>query len=136
MEVSKSEFTFLGYKINKCVFDIKGNPMVGTLQYDVSLNGNLDDEKQIFTLNMELAMKDGEVFTLNLESEAKFSYKGIDKEKLVTFLGMNAPAVLYPYIRSYVTMLTINASVEPLVLPPMNLMPVGKKLVEDLLEQT
>ncbi len=45
---------------------------------------------------------------------------GIDDEEKLTLLIHNAPAILYPYLRSYVTMLTSQLSAEQIVLPVMN----------------
>lgn len=135
METPKSEFKFLGYRINKCIFEIKEAPKSDTLEFDVTLSGDVEALTKKFTLIMivDIKEKESDNFVIHLEAEAKFSFEGDNKELLATFIGMNAPAVLYPYLRSYVTMLTVNASLEPLVLPTLNLSEAGKKMAIDLL---
>lgn len=45
---------------------------------------------------------------------------GIDDEEKLILVTHNAPAILYPYLRAYVTMLTSQLSAEQIVLPVMN----------------
>lgn len=42
------------------------------------------------------------------------------------FPAVNAPAITYPYLRSFITTLTANAGIQPIILPILNLRTVVK----------
>lgn len=135
MEANKSEFSFLDYRINKCNFSIAKEDIEVKVHFDVDVKGDINKEKNIFKLFMNLDIHGEDKLSILLESEATFSYKGDDRQKLCNFMGVNAPAVLYPYLRSYVTMITVNAGLQPLVLPTLNLTEIGRKMAKELIEQ-
>lgn len=135
MEVNTSEFAFIRYRINKCNYEILGEAINVKLKFNININGDIDKEKNIFKLFMNVDIQGEGKLTIHLEAEAEFSYKGFNKPQLCSFMGLNAPAVLYPYIRSYVTMMTVNACLQPLVLPTLNLSEIGMKMAKDLMKQ-
>ncbi len=47
------------------------------------------------------------------------------------FININAPAIAFPYLRSFVSTFTLNAGYQPIILPTINFMetPKGKKIL-------
>lgn len=72
---------------------------------------------------------------VSLNMTGYFSYKGTDKTQLIKYLGFNAPAIMFPYVRAYVSNLTGLSGISPIVMPTINMEPVGKALVKQLEEQ-
>jgi preprotein translocase subunit SecB len=64
----------------------------------------------------------------NKETEKKANFIGLfdsttevnDEFINSPFLKINAPAILYPFIRAYISTITINAGLEPIILPTIN----------------
>lgn len=43
------------------------------------------------------------------------------------FPSVNAPAIAYPFLRSYVSTVTLNSGVEPMILPTINFQALAKE---------
>ena len=80
------------------------------------------DDKTIFTLIMNASIISENIFTLKFIAIGNFRFEEEDlnpdvRKKLVDF---SAPAIMFPYIRSFVTTFTaaIGSLPKPLVIPP------------------
>ncbi|AYO16835.1 preprotein translocase subunit SecB [Vibrio owensii] len=81
-------------------------------------------------------------FDLNIESvhgfEVALSFIGefetdcppSDEFKKSQFPVVNAPAIAYPYLRAFVSTLTLNSGYEPLMLPTVNFQALAKRKAE------
>ena len=56
--------------------------------------------------------------------------KGIEEKQLNNYFYINAPAILFPYIRAYITTLTSLSGLKPIILPTLNLIGLGKDLAD------
>jgi len=129
----KSSFQFKGYKINKSLIEIKG---LGADELTVNFepSGVLDREKNIFSLNLKINVFDEEKNTnIKVEIEGKYEFSH-DDGNLKNFMFLNAPAILFPYIRSYITALTALSGISPVTLPTMNLSGLSDQLQENITE--
>ena len=55
-------------------------------------------------------------------------------ERLGAFFTMNAPAIIFPYIRGYISMLTSLSGCGNVLLPTLNLTSLGEKLAQNIKE--
>ena len=62
----------------------------------------------------------------------KFEYETNDIQELVPYLGFNAPAIMFPYIRAYITNITALGGMSPIILPTLNMESVGKELLDKI----
>ena len=71
----------------------------------------------IFNLSLN-----GEDFSLVIEYAARFSVDEIVDEgfKTSNFVKINAPAIAYPFLRTYISNLTLNSGFSPIILPVIN----------------
>lgn len=128
--MEKSEFQFDGYLIKKSIISIDADD-VGNLDLSISFNPSavLDKAKSTFKLLLEVAISDiDKKLTINISSEGFFIYKNINEDGLNNFLYLNAPAILFPYIRAYISSLTTLSGISSVILPTLNL----SSLKEDL----
>ena len=99
-------------------------------QYDGSSSIDLNIEpkvfypeggNQIFKIFMDVSVHCEGFFNLNLVGIGTFEFdKEFEDQKLKkTFVNANAPAIMFPYVRSFVTTLTTNLGnvTGPLVIP-------------------
>lgn len=79
------------------------------------------DSKLIFKIFMDVSVHCEGFFNLNLVGIGTFEFdKDFEDDKLKkTFVNANAPAIMFPYVRSFVTTLTTNLGnvTGPLVIP-------------------
>ncbi|WP_066889397.1 protein-export chaperone SecB [Clostridium nigeriense] len=74
-----------------------------------------EGESNSYRVNINIEICDTNSNDFNLE----FSTVGIFKAK-GEFLQKNAMAILFPYVRSFLTTLTAQIGVKPIILPPIN----------------
>lgn len=119
---NKSSFQFIEHIITKSIFI---NKKINKNKKDYNLNlkpsGILNNESKQFQLALDLEIVDKEEESLlNVEIIGFFKYQG-EIEEVKDFLYLNAPALLYPYLRAYVSTLTTLSGLGTYTLPTMNL---------------
>lgn len=80
-----------------------------------------DKEEQKFGVVFEIEIKDKK-FDLILEAVFMFQVDETisEKFKLSDFPKVNAPAIAFPYLRAYISNLTLQSGFEPVILPSIN----------------
>ncbi|MDR2449095.1 MAG: protein-export chaperone SecB [Prevotellaceae bacterium] len=70
------------------------------------------DNKYLFKVVTEIELKDERYFTLRLRAIGHFELNDeLSDELKKKFVNANAPAIMFPYIRSFITTLTANAGI-------------------------
>lgn len=95
-----------------------------------------DDDKNDFAVvfEMQLESESGK-FKLKLKAIAHFSTPDeIDTDfRNSPFIEVNAPAIAFPFVRTFISNLTLNSGYDPIVLPSFNFMQLAaetKKIKE------
>lgn len=80
-----------------------------------------EEEKKSFTVGFKLKIRDRR-FDLDVEALFYFSLnEDITEEfKLSTFPKINAPAIAFPYLRAFISNLTLQSGFDPIILPSIN----------------
>lgn len=91
-------------------------------------------QKYILSLETQITEANG-LMNIRVLSESVFDYDGqIDLEVLKGgVFTLNAPAIVFPYIRAYIASLTAISGVPTLNLPTLNLTVLGDRLKENIL---
>lgn len=118
---------FLGFKIygfNLSSSEEKEPVLEENLVLDISVTGrlNTDTRKGFFLLmNIVLASKDKK-FELILNSKSTFETDTeIDEDYLNdSMVQINAPAIVFPFIRAFINTVSTNAGFKPIILPAIN----------------
>lgn len=133
MDVKKADFSFLGFKVVDITMKVGDGMISDNLGLNISCDGELDSDKKVFILGMLVHVEDAEkTINLDVKAEGYFEYNCEDFNQLLGFIGINSPALLFPYVRSYIATLTTNAGIKPVTLPTLNLSKIGKSLADDL----
>ncbi len=113
-----------GWRVKKLSFKINDNPS-RTLKKD-SLNLSIghtfpEDNDKEFGIGFIIKIKDSD-FKIELEMLFLFQVDQIvDEEfKQSDFIKVNAPAIAFPYVRSYISNLTLQSGFAPIILPSVN----------------
>ena len=127
MEKNKSIKSVL--KLNKIVFDKMEFIRLGfrndkELKLEIQSNVSQRQETEIYRVTLLLKGKKPEEYTLEISLSGYFSIESENKlaEDLKnTLVTKNSVAILMPYLRSQLSLLTAQPEVECVVLPPFNI---------------
>ena len=110
---------FLGYTVDELTFNLKPADTVDT-EKSIELLPKLSrkiDENYSISIGVTLDQEDLP-FTAQVSMTGRFLLQGIKNPEQT--MKVNAAAILYPYVRAAISMLTTLANVSPVVLPPVN----------------
>ena len=111
-------------KLNALVFDeiiFKRLGMHSENELEVSFSVNIGtniSDPNVKKVSVRISGEKREEYTFEIEASGYFSYEGDASDAIIQ---QNAVAIVMPYIRSEVSILTAQPGVEPVVLPPFNI---------------
>lgn len=131
---NKANLQFQSFKVpeSHIVFKEQGD-------YKIRIGFNpsaiVNKNKQLFILNLGVKVNDeNEKFLIQIDTKSVFKYS--DEVELGVYLNsffiFNAPAIVFPYIRAYITNLSAQSGMSPLVLPTLNLSSLGDDLKQNI----
>ena len=91
------------------------------LNFSKSYRFNEPHDSCIVCLGCNLHDNEDEVFKLEISVTGIFSCNESDSARRDILLKKNTLAILFPYIRSQISIVTAQPGMEPVVLPPMNI---------------
>jgi preprotein translocase subunit SecB len=112
MEVkNQPKLTFHGVDIINVNFNAI-SPRIENLEIKINCTPKVfipTDHKNFFKILMEIELNDEKHFELDLRAVGTFEFeKEIDSELRKTFINSNAPAIMFPYVRSFISTMTAN----------------------------
>lgn len=82
----------------------------------------LDDDTAVVNLGFCINNENNDMpFSMEIDIEGLFQLKDWEQPHQFPIINTNAIAILFPYLRSLVSMVTANANISPYVLPVMNI---------------
>ena len=90
-------------------------------EYNADLKRNITKmEEHQYNVELELAVQKEDLSVL-VVAKANFEYVADEYDKMEeSIIKSNTVAIMFPYIRSQVTLLTTQPGMTPIVLPPIN----------------
>lgn len=87
-----------------------------------------NEEEKVFAVNFRLHLEN-HTFDLDLQMSFFFLLDApITKEFIQSsFPKVNAPAIAFPYIRAYISNLTLQSGLEPIILPSINFIKLAEE---------
>ncbi len=133
MQPQEAVFKFDSYKISSFSFyEPKNDEQKINLAFNPS--GVFIKNSKTFVLILEFAAignDDGDII-LKTKLESIFKFESIELETIPAYFYKNAIAIVFPYLRAFISTLTQLASVKHLLLPILNLESLEKKLKENV----
>ncbi len=86
--------------------------------------GKFISKKSVFELKFKVAAHNGEVADAFVEIECIAFFKfedGLQFENIPTYFYRNSIALIFPYVRAFISTVTLQANIPPIILPTMNL---------------
>lgn len=119
IRLGRIQFTDLDYRVD--TYDPK---VTHELETSFGIGSSFTtDNKKAFAVNFDIKLKSADdKFHLNLKATAHFSTEeDIDENfQKSSFVSINAPAIAFPYVRTYISNLTLNSGYDPIILPSIN----------------
>lgn len=124
---TQSQLSFRSFNISKVVL----NRHVGISEgkFDVNINrliqnhSNPRQGEEIFDLLFIASITSSKFpnFHIQIEAVGHFHILGtIDKTMRDNFMNISAPIIVYPFLRAFITNLTVNSGMKPVIIPAMN----------------
>lgn len=123
----ESTLKLLKYRVKEMSFTL--NESFSYSQKSISLSPTFKQnitkiDKDTAEVELIFVLKPDETeipFSIRVNVEGRFSMNDWESEDNFNLMTDNTIAILFPYLRSIVTMLTANANVPPYVLPVVNI---------------
>jgi preprotein translocase subunit SecB len=136
MSETKAAFRLVDFVIKEShiIFNEKGEY---SLDINLSPKGSILKSLNQFILNLAVVVKDTQDrFIVNIVTQATFEFdEGADVESYKSsYFTTNAPAIVFPYIRSYISSLTAQSGLLTITLPTLNLSGLAGSLKENIEE--
>jgi preprotein translocase subunit SecB len=129
-EAIKSAFKFEKYTILRSVINRKSDETPKSLQIGFEPKGTHFKEDSRFELSLKVRIEDeGKNLLIEVDTIATYVLEGEVSDKILqSFFYINAPAIIFPYIRAYIATLTTLSGMSPINLPTLNLTQLAPKL--------
>jgi|LGVF01.1.fsa_nt_gb preprotein translocase subunit SecB len=126
--MEKSEFQFKGYFIKSSSIDLGIGKKGGKLSLNFIPKGKINTTNSSFELDLLVEITEANnAVKIIVNAIGNFKFSSMSNE-LDNFFYISAPAILFPYIRSYITSLSALSGVTPIILPTMNLTHLSEEL--------
>ncbi|WP_339888942.1 protein-export chaperone SecB [uncultured Flavobacterium sp.] len=134
MSTEIAEIQFLNFAVREShiIFN-----KLSDFKIDININpkGFVFKSLNQFKLQLSVDVKDvDDNFNINIVTDAIFSYpENAELTKYIdTLFVVNAPAIVFPYVRAYISSLTALSGMPTLNLPTLNLSNVGEQLKNNI----
>jgi len=131
-----SKFQFKGFTIIRSLIERKEGESSKKIALEFTPKGLIIKDASTFRLQLGVKIEDKNK-TFNIELDAVANYTFEDKtglDNLNKFFYINAPALLFPYVRAYISTLTNLSGFEPINLPTLNMSRLGEDLKNNTTE--
>ena len=121
--MEKAAFKLDTYHFTKAALDFN-IPEEASLNINIIPTGTLSLSDGKYTLYFQVIVEceENSVEMINVVCEAVFSFDTpIKLEDVPSFFYPNSIAIVFPYVRAFVSTMTLQANVPPVVLPTINL---------------
>lgn len=129
---NKASFYLKDFEISKFTFNKVGDSNKDNVSIKFTPKGAFSNQNKIFSLTIDFRFYDvktsDDFFTATITGF--FGFENVQtKAEIPSFFYKNSIAILYPYLRSFVSSVTLQANIGSLILPTMNLSSLEPELI-------
>lgn len=107
--------------------DFKKSDSLDKVKSKFSIKVEFEESSFFVTFNLKLATVEGKGIIAEYKSKFVTDSPMDDEFKKSAFPYVNAPAISYPYLRAFISNLTLNAGYSPVMLPSVNFVALKEK---------
>lgn len=117
-----AKFQFKGFRIEKSLINILEPNPEGNFDIKFTPKGEISKSKSTFILKLEIYITNKtKTIEVDVLAIADFYFEDIEDEKKEAYFFLNGPALLFPYIRAYISTLSTLSGIKSIILPTLNL---------------
>lgn len=134
--VTAPPFKFNSFKIEELRLNNRLDISTDRIHHQFDVSGSFDKLNKFFHVHLffkELIDSEGtEKEKIFVELSGEFEFRDeVSNEDIPDFFWANSIAIMYPYLRSFISLVTMQSSENTLILPLINLSKLGPKLKEN-----
>lgn len=129
-KVINAPFSLINYEFPDVKMQDANRPITDSLSINFSIAGGYDEGKGLFNLSFKTYVS-GEGTDPYISILCKAQYKFVERIKFADipdYFYVNSLAILFPYVRAYISILTTQANQRAVILPTYNLSALGTEL--------
>lgn len=130
--MKKAAFKIENYCFNKLSLDLS-NYSGSDFSIDIAPEGSFSRKNQTFNLifNLLISSEGSESAFVNITCNGTYKFEEqITFDEIPDYFYVNAVAILFPYVRAYISLITTQANVPGVILPTLNLNGLDQLLKE------
>lgn len=126
--MEQQKFCFKDFRISKSTINIESDVFGEGFNFEIDLDGDIEDKT--FTISMLVKIKDtNNVVDVKVVLIGYFDVNcPSDDPELDSFLYLNAPAMIFPYVRTYISTLSNLSGVGTITMPTLDMTEYGNAL--------
>lgn len=128
-QITQAPFKFKNFFIAESNIKIKPDTKANSIDIKIDPIGIIFEAQRIFEVQLVISLNSDDGLEVSVKMIGLFEFKDVIKtENLGNYFYVNAPAIVFPYLRSYISALTALSGCNTIILPPMNMSSLGKNL--------
>jgi preprotein translocase subunit SecB len=125
-KINTAAFRLRNYRVIKSNIELKGNEPDNDFSMEIAPSGVQKDN--YFYLTLDIHIKDKkDTYFVDVLIEGIFEFKE-NIDNLSDYFLTNAPAILFPYARAYISSLTSISGIMTVIIPTLNLIYLKEEL--------
>ena len=132
--MERASFRLVDYHFDKIVLDLVNLKPNSEFNIDFIPEGKYypSTNKYLLEFTFKANIDSSESDNILIHCVAEYEFQNVsNKEEIPSFFYANSIAILFPYIRAFVSTVTLQANVKPLMLPTMNLSSLNSELANN-----
>ena len=130
----KAAFSLIGYKFDRVTLDLTSLKPEANFEINFAPTGIFYPDsgryRLTFTFTAKIAENESDSISVNCLADYKFEDVH-SLEDIPEYFYANSIAILFPYVRAFVSTVTLQANIKPIVLPTYNVSPLQEMLIKN-----
>lgn len=137
--MKKAAFSIENYIFDKVFINLENN-VSNQIALGFETKGKYISDKNIFTLFFSVIAFNEEKTRnypfVEISCQATFNFENVSSfDDIPDYFYQNSIAILFPYVRAYISLVTNQANIHPLILPIMNLSSLKNELKKNTTQE-
>ncbi len=135
-QTKSAKFQFKNFRISRSIIEIKSDKIGNSFKLGFKPKGFIYKKDSFFRLQLGVLIEDNKkAIKIEIVAIANYIFDSeIEQKELERYFYINAPAILFPYIRAYISSLTTLSGISPVTMPTLNMQPLGEELKKNTVE--
>ena len=124
-DIKRAAFSLRGYRFDKVSLDLASLKQDSVFDLDFKPSGIFHQETGVFKLTFLFSAKIANVDVVSVNCQSEFMFEDVRRlEDIPDYFYANSIAILFPYVRAFVSTVSLQANIPPIIIPTLNLSPL------------